>query len=91
VSINPYRGADAAVSRIESNWQPVLLDLVELEETGALAGIRAIIAERLGQVRTGSADIADPARLAAECINSGNHAWTAALLAAEIDRIAGTP
>jgi hypothetical protein len=34
-------------------WQPVLMDLAELDEAGALAGVRAIIAERLRQVREG--------------------------------------
>lgn len=36
-----------------AEWQPVLMDLAELAERGALGGVRAIIAARLDQVRKG--------------------------------------
>jgi hypothetical protein len=81
----PPRGADGP--EVRAYWDALHRDLAELELRGALAGIRAVIAERLGQMRTGSADgVADPVRLAGEAARGGNYAWAAALLAAEIDR-----
>ena len=47
-------------SHIDQHWQPVILDLIELDSAGALAGIRAVIAERLRQVR-GEAQMPDEA------------------------------
>lgn len=49
-------------------------DLLELHEAGALAGVRAIVAERLRQVRGGPAEGTD------------GRAYQAAVLAEEIDR-----
>lgn len=93
---NPYRSGDggATADRIEREWTPLLHDLLELEEAGALSGIRAIVAERLNQVRTDAIKDAIPFRLAWYRMDK-HHGMgeylddviaAAALLAAEIDR-----
>lgn len=84
------------------SWTPLLLDLIELDEAGALGGIRAVIAERLRHVREGlPVNDDDPHYLlhlvqgsCRSVIEYGGHpgedrkilAEAAALLAAEIDR-----
>jgi hypothetical protein len=64
-----------------------LLDLYELDEAGALGGIRAVIAERLRQVRQGT-PLADGESTSAMILHLDpeEYAAFAALLAAEIDR-----
>jgi len=67
-------------------------DLAELDDAGALAGIREVVTERLAQARSGSADgVTEPVRLAFDVAQGGNLAWAAALLAAQIDHNAGSP
>lgn len=68
------------------SWTPLLQDLLELDRAGALAGIRAIIAERLRQVREDLIRDAVPHRMAGTALGHGEYARAAALLAAEIDR-----
>lgn len=68
------------------DWHALLDDLTELEGAGALVGIRAIVAERLLQVRaTGSPEIPRPDGIAS-LVDAGAYGIAAALLAAEIDR-----
>lgn len=70
-------------------WAPILQDLMELDQAGALGGIRAIVAERLAQVRHNRpAKAEDPFRLAETEIDFGEYVRAAALLAAGIDRMA---
>lgn len=85
-----------------ADWLPVLRDMAELDRAGALGGIRAVVGERLRQVR-GEAQMPDDADMpyAAFDIIKGQvrlslperdahlTAFAAALLAAEIDRMAG--
>ena len=88
-------------SYIDQHWQPIILDLIELDSAGALGGIRAIITERLAQVRAG-----DPGQLARSAAVALSRLYTAdggrpganmplatcaAMLAAEIDRLEGGP
>lgn len=76
-----------------SAWQPVLLDLVDLDEHGALDGIRAAAQARLalarGQVPLPDGDLVTAAMMlqAAEGVGSRLErlALAAALLAAEMD------
>lgn len=72
------------------SWRPALVvfELMELEEAGALGGIRAIIAERLRQVRAGEPLPEPPWLLLGRVhgMTGQQHAESAALLAAEIDR-----
>ena len=80
--LTPPHGADGP--EVRAYWDALHKDLAELELRGALGGIRAIIAERLAQVRAG-----DPltGEYAAETeLDFGYTARAAALLAAEIDR-----
>lgn len=86
---NPYRSAEAIRAHIDRDWQPVLLDLIELEQAGALAGIRAIVAWRkrivAGEVPA-LPSVTEPAMKMARWHGNGGLAAAAALLAAEIDR-----
>ncbi len=72
----PATEADVAGirSHIDRHWQPLIFDLMELDRAGALGGIRAIVGERLRQVRGDDPDGVD------------GRAVQAAYLAAEIDR-----
>ena len=100
-------GAAAIHRHFNDVWLPVFLELAELDTAGALGGIRAIIAERLRQVRSGHAHLdqwgdmamtvqdgyARSAHAELGALLAGNSqaspAVAAALLAAEIDRLAG--
>lgn len=70
-------------------WHPVLLDLIELDEAGALDGIRAIIAWRkrivAGEVPA-LPSVTEPAMAMARWHGADGLAAAAALLAASIDR-----
>jgi hypothetical protein len=80
--------------RIDTHWLPIISELTALDTAGALAGIRAVITERLRQVR---GDI--PAGLPyATLVKLGEMdgdplrdtlARDGACVAAEIDRMAG--
>lgn len=86
---NPYRSGDGGwiADRIDREWTPVLQDLLELEAAGALGGIRAIIAERLRQVRGGRTEIErQHFREILDDLAGLPGMTLAALLAAEIDR-----
>src|ERR1017187_6504893 len=52
----PATEADAASlrRRIDTHWLPIISDLPALATGGALGGIRAVIPERLRQVRGGA-------------------------------------
>jgi hypothetical protein len=79
---------DKAVLRrySDSHWRALMADLVALDAAGTLGGIRAVVAERLRQVRSGKTT-----RELTETVWSDRphpavaHARSAALLAAEID------
>ena len=99
----PATEADAASlrRRIDTHWLPIISDLTALDTAGALGGIRAVITERLRQVR-GEAQMPDEAdmpyaafdtikgqvRLSLQERDTHLTAFAAALLAAEIDRMA---
>jgi hypothetical protein len=77
------------------DWHALLDDMIELEAAGALDGIRAVVAERLGQVRIGGPGPGLRGRVNAAALREvpaederRSYAITAALLAAGID---GTP
>jgi hypothetical protein len=77
-------------------WHALLDDMIELEAAGALGGIRAVVAERLGQVRTGAPGPGLRGRVNAAVLRevpavdeTRSYAITAAVLAAEIDRQSG--
>jgi hypothetical protein len=75
------------VSAEPGTWQEMLPDLLLLEDAGALAGIRAIAAERRAQVqRNRPAEAEDPFRLAETEMDFGEYVRAAALLAAGIER-----
>lgn len=73
-------------------WEPILLDLIELDEAGVLGGIRAIIAWRK-RIAAGEVpalpSVTEPAMAMARWHGADGLAAAAALLAAEIDRTAG--
>lgn len=74
------------------SWALLLRELFELDDAGALSGIRAIVAERLQQVRQDSVKSTIPGLLAIMRLQDGGLRdsqviiESAALLAAEIDR-----
>jgi len=72
---------------IDTHWLPIILDLTALDTAGALGGIRAIIAERLRQVRAGGPVMPEPP-WAAE-MGADGYAKTGATAAAWIDGLAG--
>lgn len=92
---NPFRSGDGGYTadRIGREWTPLLQDLLELEAAGALGGIRAIIAERLRQVRESGQDwhpvvgALETARMLMPDAGLLEAPRIAALLAAEIDRL----
>lgn len=68
------RGLAAPAGPVAEEFRHLAADLLELHEAGALAGVRAIVAERLRQVRGDAAHRVD------------GRAYQAAVLAGEIDR-----
>ncbi len=65
-------------------WHQLLNDLLELNRHGALGGIRAIVAQRIGQTRRHmGGNLVTMARTA---MDMGDYDQAAALLAAEIDQ-----
>jgi len=89
-------GAAAIHSYIDTHWLPIIMDLTALDTAGALGGIRAIITERLRQVRDGAPVERDRYLTHGELVayahrrmHLGKIRQAAALLAAEIDRQAG--
>lgn len=75
-----------------ASWAPVMMDLVELDEAGALRGVRAVIAARLAMARNRKPDSLDGTVAKIEITAAGDDpeqlAEAAALLAAAIDRAA---
>ncbi len=69
-----------------ATWQPVLMDLLELELNGQLEGVRAIVAELLRMVREPMpfTEPGELARHASRALAGGSYARAGALLAAEI-------
>ena len=76
-------GAAAIHRHFNDVWLPVFLELAELDTAGAMGGIRAIIAERLRQVRAGGPVMPEPP-WAAE-MGADGYAKTGATAAAWID------
>jgi hypothetical protein len=80
--------------RIDTHWLPIMMDLTALDAAGALGGIRAVITERLREARAYATFGIQPSHESAIALagletEAGRYAQAAALLAAEIDRLAG--
>jgi hypothetical protein len=90
---NPLQADASGLGITRKAWHGLLDQLIELEGAGALDGIRAIVAERLGQVRNGRAGRGITARVASAALQEvpaesfvRSYSVAAAILAAEIDR-----
>lgn len=92
---SPFTAEDTAqITRGAIALGPLLLDLIALDEAGAISGIRAVAAERLRQVREGY-ELKERWTVGAMALIAGRddvmparsrYANAAALLAAAIDR-----